>query len=204
MDVSHSAPGDVRREAVLIPLRSLYGGKGRLADVLDIAERSRLIEEMARTVVSAAQDLDVLIIHDDPEVAVWAVNLAATAYRPQEPGLNHAITVGRNLLREAGYDRVIIAHADLPQASDLRVMSTPHAISIAPDRHRDGTNVLAIPTNLDFEFAYGPGSFGRHVEISRSLGFEPHIVDDPALAWDVDTPDDIREHTEETKHREDS
>lgn len=204
MDVSHSAPGDVRREAVLIPLRSFYGGKGRLADVLDITERSRLIEEMARTVVSAAHDLDVLIVHDDPEVAVWAVNLGAAAHRPHKPGLNHAITVGRDLLREAGYDRVIIAHADLPNAQDLRVMNTPDDIAIAPDRHRDGTNVLAVPTALDFEFAYGPGSFGRHVEISRSLGFEPHIVDDPALAWDVDTPDDIKEHTEETKHREDS
>ena len=197
MHVSHSATGDVRREAVLIPLRSLHVGKGRLADALDLDDRVRLIEEMARNVIQAAHDLHVLVVHDDPEVAEWAVKLGATAYRPNESGLNHAITVGRNLLREAGYHRVIIAHADLPHAQDLRVMSTEHDISIAPDRHRDGTNVLAVPTDLHFEFAYGPGSFGRHVEIARSLGIEPHIITNPALAWDVDTPGDLPANEEQ-------
>ena len=70
-------------------------------------------------------------------------------------------------------------------------MITDHEISIAPDRHRDGTNVLSIPTNLDFSFAYGPGSFASHVTLAQDLGIEPHIIDVPGLAWDVDHPDDL-------------
>ena len=197
MHVSHSATGDVRREAVLIPLRSLSAGKGRLADALDTDERSHLIEQMARTVVLAAHDLDVLVVHDDIDIEQWATKLGAATLRPTEPGLNQAVTAGRDHLHKAGYDRVIIAHADLPHAQDLRIMSTPHDVTIAPDRHRDGTNVLAVATDLDFTFAYGPGSFDHHVGISRSLGIEPHIIDDPGLAWDVDTPDDLLANEEQ-------
>ncbi len=32
-----------------------------------------------------------------------------------------------------------------------------------PDRHDDGTNVIALPAALGFRFAYGPGSFRHHV-----------------------------------------
>lgn len=207
MVVPHSDSGDVGREAVLIPLRSLREGKARLDGVLDPDERNDLISEMARSVIIAAHDLDVLVVHDDPNVAPWATDLGAQTLRPDESGLNNAVTAGRDHLRKAGYERVIIAHGDLPHARDLRVMSTPHEITIAPDRHGEGTNVLALPTALDFEFSYGPGSFERHVQTSRSHGIEPHIVLDPGLAWDVDTPDDldlsrrtINEDSREAKH----
>ncbi len=191
MRVPQSAPGDVRREVVLIALRSLSGGKGRLADALGLEERNHLIRSMARNVITAAHDLDVLVVHDDPEVEIWAKGLGAETLRQRQPGLNVAITEGRDHLYRQGVDRVIVAHADLPQATDLRIMCTGRDIVIAPDRHLDGTNVLAVPTAADFEFAYGPGSFDRHVAMARQLGIEPHIVSDPGLAWDVDTPSDL-------------
>ncbi len=191
MHVPHSDTGDVGRAAVLIPLRSLASGKARLADVLDARQRSELIEQMANKVVEAAHDLDVLVVHDDPEVAQWATQLGKTHLRPEQPGLNVAITAGRDHLRSSGYERVIVAHADLPHAVDLRVMLTTSPVSIAPDRHRDGTNVLCVPAAADFEFAYGPDSFQHHLRETRRLGYEPHIVDDAGLAWDVDHPDDL-------------
>ena len=86
---------------------------------------------------------------------------------------------------------MIIAHGDLPHAVDLRVMIANEPVSIAPDRHREGTNVLRVPTDIDFTFAYGPGSFAAHCTVTRELGFEPRIIDSPDLAWDVDTPNDL-------------
>ncbi len=191
MDVPHSAPGDVGRTAVLIALRSLDGGKARLHDALTLAERVQLIRLMAERVIASAHDLDVLVVHDDPKVESWAVERGAATLRPSQPGLNTAITAGRDHLRAAGYERVIVAHADLPYAEDLRVMVTRHRVAIVADRHGDGTNAMAIATNLDFSFAYGPGSFENHVRMARDLGIEPHIVDAPGLAWDVDHPDDL-------------
>ena len=193
MSIPHSDARDTGRTAVLIPLRSLRSGKARLAGAIEPDARNRLIELMARRVVEAAHDLDVLIVHDDPAVAIWAAEVGAKALRPETPGLNEAVRAGHAHLRDSGYERVIIAHADLPLASDLRVMCTGHEIAIAPDRTRTGTNVLAVPTTLDFPFEYGVGSFEKHVANARRLGIEPHIVEDPQLALDVDEPDDLLE-----------
>ena len=193
MHLPHSASGDVGQAAVLIPLRSLHAGKLRLAQAIDDAERAQLIERMAERVVAAAHDLDVLVVHDDPAVADWAHDLNARAFRPETPGLNRAVTEGRDHLASLGYRTIIIAHADLPRAIDLRVMLTGDPITVVPDRHGDGTNVMCLPTALDFSFAYGPGSFAAHSAIANNLGIEPVIIDAPDLAWDVDHPDDLVE-----------
>jgi 2-phospho-L-lactate/phosphoenolpyruvate guanylyltransferase len=62
---------------------------------------------------------------------------------------------------------------------------------LVPDRQRKGTNVVSLPTASGFRFAYGPGSFDRHLAEARRLSLTVDIVDDPSLAWDVDVPDDL-------------
>lgn len=186
-------PSDVEASpaAVLIPLRSLREGKMRLSSRYDAEVRAKLIESMAHKVVMAAQDLDVLVVYDSPEVEPWAKERDAMTLRPDAPGLNRAISAGRDHLRALGYARIVIAHADLPHAVDLRIANEKNGITIVADRHRDGTNVMSLPTGIDFTFAYGPGSFRSHLDISRRLGIEPLVLDDPLLAWDVDHPDDL-------------
>lgn len=146
---------------------------------------------MADVVVAAAHELDVLVVHEEDAVAEWAASRGAASMRPSAPGLNRAIDEGRAHLRTNGYERVIIAHADLPLADDLRVVDLGEGISIVPDRHGDGTNVLCLPAAMDFTFAYGPGSFTAHVEIARRAGFEPVVLEHPRLSLDVDHPDDL-------------
>jgi len=51
--------------------------------------------------------------------------------------------------------------------------------------------VLAVPTGVAFRFAYGPGSFRRHVAEARRLGLGVRVVRDPDLAFDVDVPEDL-------------
>lgn len=180
--------GDV---AVLIPLRSLRNGKSRLGSQLDPSERGSLIHAMANRVMTAAFDLPVLVVHDDDDVAGWATHWGAESLRPDLPGLNAAVEAGYHHLTARKAQRVIVAHADLPHARDLRIVLTDTPISIAPDRHRDGTNVLSLPTGLPFRFCYGNGSFAAHVEQARSLGLSIRIVDDPQLAYDLDDPHDL-------------
>ena len=51
----------------------------------------------------------------------------------------------------------------------------PRASTLVPDRRLDGTNVLAVPTEAGFRFAYGAGSFGRHrAEAQRARPARPH------------------------------
>ncbi len=182
---------------MLVPIRSFDGAKSRLADSLDPQERRALIRRMAETVVTAAHDLPVWVVTDDDEVAGWAQALGALSCAVGVIGLNPAVTAAAAAAADAGASRIIIAHADLPYASDLRVV-TGTGVAIAPDRHRDGSNVMSLPTNTGFVFAYGPGSFKRHRAESARLGLDFTEIDDASLGWDVDSPADLPSHLIDT------
>jgi len=117
---------------VIVPLRSLRRGKKRLGQALSEEDRANLIERMARTVVTAANGLPVIVVHDDAEVGPWAEELGALPLAGVRPGLNNAVEEGRAHARQLGYRRCIIAHADLPHARDF----TPLARARCRARHR--------------------------------------------------------------------
>ena len=88
--------------------------------------------------------------------------------------------------------RVIVAHADLPLADDLRPIADGFdGVTLVPDRRADGTNVLCVPAGAGFDFQYGPRSFARHRAEAERLGLRHRVVDDARLAWDVDVPEDL-------------
>jgi 2-phospho-L-lactate guanylyltransferase len=51
--------------------------------------------------------------------------------------------------------------------------------------------VLAVPVESSFPFAYGPGSFRRHLALARRAGLAGRVVRDPELGFDVDLPSDL-------------
>jgi 2-phospho-L-lactate guanylyltransferase len=85
----------------------------------------------------------------------------------------------------------VVAHADLPLATRLHWVAEFPGVTLVPDRRLDGTNVLAVPTEAGFTFAYGPGSFARHRAEAQACGLPARIVRDDRLAWDVDLPADL-------------
>ena len=175
---------------VLIPIRSFDDSKSRLADALDLDERRRITMWMAQNVIRAAHDLPVRIVTDDPGVVEWAHERQIGVMTVREVGLNASVTAAVAHAGRVGFERAIIAHADLPTAKDLRVVDHTGLV-VAPDRVRDGSNVMCVPTNAGFVFAYGPGSFDAHVAEAERLGLAITIVDDDSLAWDVDDPADL-------------
>ena len=178
---------------MLIPLKGFASAKARLAEAVEASDRARLARRMAATVVQAAAPLPVWVVCDDPEVSAWALRQGAGVCWRRASGLNGAVTAGVRFLTAEGYDRVVVAHADLPRARSLHpvLAHPPASVVIAPDRHRDGSNVVVVPTDASFQFAYGPGSFAAHTAEAQRLGLEVVVVDDPDLAWDVDVPADL-------------
>jgi 2-phospho-L-lactate guanylyltransferase len=175
---------------VLVPIRSFDDAKSRLNDVLDHEGRIRLMRTLAQRVVEAARGLPVWVVTDDAEVAEWASHHGAVPLGVDRSGLSESVSAAMEVMRRRGFDRVIIAHADLALVDDLTGMDGP-GVSIAPDRHRDGSNVMCIPAGSGFRFAYGPGSFDRHVAEAKRLGLPVRVVDDPTLAIDIDEPADL-------------
>jgi 2-phospho-L-lactate guanylyltransferase len=179
-------------EAVLVPVKAFADAKHRLADALSAADRAALAQTLATRVVRAARDLPVFVVCDDDEVAAWAKDEGATVLWRPAAGLNDAVTFGVESLRSAGFSHAIVAHGDLPLAEDLTVAAGFDGVTLVPDRHEDGTNVLTVPVDAGFVFRYGPGSYARHLTEADRVGQPVRIVHDRSLAWDVDVPDDLR------------
>lgn len=176
---------------VLVPVKAFADAKQRLGEVLPAADRERLARAMAARVVASGAPLGVWVVTDDDDVAVWAAEQGATPLRQERAGLNAAVTDAVAVLASAGVDRVIVAHGDLPFATELAALAAGDGVTVVPDRHDDGSNVLVVPTSVGFRFAYGPGSFARHLQEAERLNLATRVVRDPGLGWDVDRPDDL-------------
>ena len=178
---------------VVVPIRAFGLGKARLAAELDDHERDALARRLAARVVGAAAPMPVVVVTSAPEVRDWGMELGLTVI--DDPGsLDAAAAAGRAVFAEQGFARVIVAHADLPRATDLARLARDGArpvVALVPCHRDDGTPVLSVPVDARFAFAYGPGSFRRHAAEARRLGLGLRVVRDPDLAFDVDVPADL-------------
>jgi 2-phospho-L-lactate guanylyltransferase len=176
---------------VLIPVKDFSVAKLRLAPALSPERRAQLARAMAERVVRAARDLPVAVVCDDTAVADWARELGALVVWAPERGLNHAVQDGVRQLAAFGVNHVTVAHADLPLADDLAGVGDWPGVTLVPDRREDGTTVIALPVDCGFVFAYGPGSFHRHLAEADRVQIPTRVVRSPALSWDVDLPADL-------------
>ncbi|HEX4490012.1 MAG TPA: 2-phospho-L-lactate guanylyltransferase [Acidimicrobiia bacterium] len=178
---------------VVIPVRSFVRGKSRLAGTLDADAHEAFVRELAGRAADAARGHPTVVVTDAPEVLAWADTRGMSTI-PDRGSLDAAAHDGRAWVAERGCTRVVVVHADLPDITSLAAVAgdgaTPVAV-IVPCHRDDGTPVLSLPVAAPFDFAYGPGSFERHVATARAAGLDVRIVQDPALRFDVDGPDDL-------------
>lgn len=180
---------------VVVPVRAFALGKSRLGSHLGADERAGLVRAMADRVVSAAGELPVAVVTGDAEVARWASGRGVLLV--DDPGgLDAAVAAGVSAVAALGVARVVVAHGDLPEARSLAGLADPGSLPLVvavPCHRDDGTPVLSLPAAdaARFGFAYGPGSFRRHLAEARRLGLAVRVVRRPDLRHDVDRPDDL-------------
>lgn len=179
--------------AVLIPVKAFGQAKGRLTPALTPTDRAALAQRMATHVVTAQGTTPVAIACDDEGVAAWARSLNARVIWCPGTDLNGAIDAGYQELGATGHTSIAIAHSDLPRAPALAPLLTWSGVTIVPDRHRAGTNVMVLPPGLDMRFGYGTNSYPHHVTEAVRHRRGLRIVHDQDLGWDVDYPDDLDE-----------
>ncbi len=72
----------------------------------------------------------------------------------------------------------------------LDARTEPPCIVLAPDRRRQGTNLLFTkPADL-LTFSYGKESFDRHIELAKEKKAQVVIVENERIALDLDLPED--------------
>jgi 2-phospho-L-lactate guanylyltransferase len=193
VDSSKSFAQSTSNIAVVIPIKAFEQAKDRLSSVLSADQRKHLARTTALGVIESVRPASLFVVCDNPEVSQWATSHGATVVHESEPGLNSAVQAG--ITAAQSFDRVMIVHGDLPLPRRLRELLdsnvASNTVTIVPDRHRDGTNVLIIPPSSGFNFHYGSNSFDAHIAEANKLGLQLQIIDDDELALDIDTPDDL-------------
>lgn len=178
-----------------VPVRQAISPKSRLAAVLSPQSRRLLSLEMAARVVGAIEEAGArpMVLAADQVVMEWACERGWEGIRDRAPSLNAAAAgaVAEATRRKVGW---MIVHADLPllTASDLRdslaaVGSGNWVLAPSSD---GGTSLIGGSGDPHFEFAYGEGSFHRH--LARLRRRSPQVVFRTGLALDLDRPSDLR------------
>jgi len=179
-----------RYRIALIPLKSFATAKQRLRAHLSDAATAQLVEELALGVLAACRPLTTWIVTDDADIEEFAALHGLAAFRPSRQGLNEGVREAYRTASEQ-FGHAVVIHADLAHPENLGLFEYGNNITLFPDHLGLGSNVLALPTGLDFKFQYGPDSASCHISESRRLGFEPHVIRDSLWRFDVDSPEDL-------------
>lgn len=177
----------------VVPVKAFGAAKERLGVILTAGQRRALAAALAARVTSAwlAAGHEVVIVAGDDEAAAWgrARDLEVIG-EPAGGGLDGSAAAGIGLAL-ARHRPWCVSHADLPlfDAADAAAVAAeirPGRVVLAPSRD-GGTNLVA--GTAGFEFAYGRGSFARHLDAARR--WERVAVVRTGTALDLDGPDDL-------------
>ena len=174
----------------LVPLKKFSNAKSRLRDTLDEGEVETLALALARGVLEALRPKPTIVVCDDPGVSDFASGLGVEVVFTNAHTLNGAVSDAYSQL--GNYEQVIVVHGDLQAPDGLGLFQPPPGITIVTDHHQKGTNVLALPTGLDFNFSYGPRSAQLHQEEAERLGLPYLVITNSPWRFDLDEPSDLR------------
>jgi 2-phospho-L-lactate/phosphoenolpyruvate guanylyltransferase len=181
----------------VIPAKPANEGKSRLAGVLSVEQRIRLNEHLFRRtlaiVCAAFPPSHVMVVSRDSTLLGIAAAAGAHALTEHGHELNQALDQAADFPRLTG--GLLAISADLPTLAldDLHaILATPHEVTIAPDRRGTGTNALLTNPAGGIPFRFGEDSFALHSAEAARRGIVPLVISRPGLAFDLDTPEDLR------------
>ena len=181
----------------LIPAKPFHLSKQRLACVLSADERSALSAAMLARTIRAAKTAfgsePVLVVSPGEEVSETALGAGADQIIVSTAkGLNAQLADAVRSVPQG--EPLLVIHGDLPlvEPSDLEALMQQEApIVIAPDQKGQGTNAL-LQRAPDRFFAFGEGSFEKHMHEAERRGLAVAVTRREGLACDLDDADDWR------------
>lgn len=185
----------------IVPVKPLRRGKSRLSKILTEEERTQLNQNLLIHTIETLKQVeaisDILVVSRDSDVLSEARNRGVrTVTENGTPELNHALRRASLFSTAFSTEGILIVPADLPLLTPEDMIAfldqrtaAPVAV-IAPDRRRQGTNMLFLnPPDL-ITFSFGQNSFERHVDLARSKGAQVIVVENSHISIDLDIPED--------------
>jgi len=195
---------------VVLPMRTVSGGKARLGGALDAEEREELVLGMLLHTLAVLGQWQVCrrihLVSPDPvlDVATRSTGIDVTVHRQDDEGLNAGIRLGISAARVEKAVSVLVLPGDLPhlsvEALDELIMAADAGmvaaagdplVAIAPSDARSGTNALLLRPPDTIAPTFGADSFEAHLRAAKTVGAAVQVVSDPVLGFDLDTPDDL-------------
>ena len=206
-----TAQADLSNLHAVVPARGSGVGKSRLGGALDAEERLTLVVGMLMQTLGllaawpACRQVHVVTADLPLRRLVRSSATAAEAIsESQAAGLNSALLDGRERATRAGATAVLYLPADLPhlttaaldgllEAADaaLAAGSGLPLVVVAPADARVGTNALLVSPVDTIDPQFGEASLEAHVRAAAAADASLQLVHDPALGFDLDTPDDL-------------
>ncbi len=185
----------------IVPIKPLRRGKSRLSKILSEKERSQLNHYLFIHTLEVLKQVDaisdILVVSRDSNVLTESRDLGIrTVTENGTPELNHALRRASLFSMAFSTEGVLIVPADLPLLTPEDVVdflnhrTSPPMTVIAPDRRRQGTNMLLLdPADL-LNFSFGQDSFNTHCALANSRGADVFVVENEHIALDLDIPED--------------
>lgn len=185
---------------LIVPHRGLEAAKTRLSAVLTAGERGDLAAHLLRRVLRVARQAidDVVVISPSAALRELVEETGARLLVQRGMGLNEGLDQARAAAVAEGVETLLVLHGDLPELdlADVEAFAAsvpdPRSVAIAPDKTGSGTNGLALRPPDVIGFHFGAGSRATHELAAREAGIAPVVIERPGLAFDLDTPDDLR------------
>ena len=195
---------------VVLPMRTVSGGKARLGGALDAEEREELVLGMLMHTLAVLGEWQacrrIHLVSPDPvlDAATRGAGVEVTVHRQDGEGLNAGIRLGISAARVEAAASLLVLPGDLPHltvealdelllAADAGMVAAAGGplVAIAPSDARSGTNALLLLPPDVITPAFGPDSFEAHLRAAESAAVAVQVVSDPVLGFDLDTPEDL-------------
>jgi len=184
----------------IVPVKALSDAKQRLAPVLPLEARRRLMLVMLQDVLAMLRQVEmlgpVLVVSPDAEVAGIAERYGALLLREQRgAGHSAAVAAGVAFVKARGAGRAVTLPADVPLVTTDEIGSVIDAdicgVTLVPSRDGDGTNAILFDPVDAIAPSFGPGSFARHRAQAAARGLACRRLHLSGLALDIDEPSDL-------------
>jgi len=198
----------------ILPVRQPAVAKTRLGLALDAEEREVLaLGLLAHTLAVLAEwpptaaHGTVHLVSDDRRLVEGLARVRPgirSLLEPRSGGLNTALVAARRQAMAAGARVVLMLPADMPlltvAALDNMVEAADAALAagggrpvvvLAPADARGGTNALLMTPPDIIDPSFGEASLEAHLRAAATAEASLQLVIDPALGFDLDTPDDL-------------
>jgi 2-phospho-L-lactate guanylyltransferase len=191
----------------LVPVKALTDAKQRLKDCLGEDREGftvAMLQDVLAALIDSKEVSQVVVVTADDRVAAIAEQAGLLVIDENgSKGMNAAIDLGVEAIRNRGGQRVVILPADIPLmtaaefdrvAADFEHQGRIEGndfIGINPSTYRGGTNCIFLNTQQAFTFHYGPDSFSLHRDCAKRHRHRPISLYSPTISLDIDEERDL-------------